>query len=876
MDDLPQGLAEQVSREDWCCTPAAVRQAVGCLLTKLALAEDSNRWIPFLDAISLGVAVHDAEGQLMYLNPAGQALLKSPVKVSAVDQLAAWFQVYRENSPDLYGAAELPSTRALAGEQVEADDLELRHPDRTVSLYVSASPVFDDQGRVTHAIAIFQDISERKRREADYLTMFEALLDNELLYRQSEARFRNMVANVPGAVFRYLQRPDGSNRALYMSPGCYGLWEVEAAAVEQDSSVLWEMVHPQDWSGMAESVRVSAEQLTPWFWSWRIITPSGREKWLEAAGQPERQANGDVIWDTVILDITDRKQSEERYRLLAENINDLVCLHDPDGRYLYVSPSCQTLLGYDSAELLGQNPYQFFHPEDCDRIQQESHAAVLAGKARPVTYRMRHRDGHYVWFETLTKAIHDAQGQLVNLQTTSREVTKRIQFQEQLRYEAVHDALTRLPNRNLLMERLNLSIVRSQRLSDYLFAVLFIDLDRFKVLNDSLGHLAGDALLVTVAQRLQQILRATDLAARLGGDEFVILLDGIQSLQEAVRVTERLFRVLQLPLEIEGHRVHTSASIGIVLGNDQYQDASHLLRDADTAMYQAKARGRSCYEIFNAEMHAQALARLKLENDLRVAIARQEFILHYQPIVTLETGKLVGFEALTRWQHPTQGLKPPGDFISVAEETGLITALDCWALSAACTQMAQWQAQFPQATDLKISVNLSAQDLRQFDLLAQVDQILSQTKLAPRTLTLEITESMLIEDADATILLLRQLQARGIQISIDDFGTGYSSLAYLYRLPVNSLKIDRSFVVQMQPGQPNHQIIETILTLSRQLGLDAIAEGSETAQQVAALQQLGCKFAQGHFFSQALSPADATALVSAVPSTLFPAGFSLG
>lgn len=874
MDDLPYALADQVSRDDWHRTPAAVRQAVVCLLAKLALAEDSNRWIPFLDALPLGVALHDATGQLLYLNPAGQALLKSPVAVSEVDQLAAWFQVYRENTPDLYGAAELPSTRALAGELVEADDLELRHADRTVSLYVAASPVVDDQGQVTHAIAIFKDISVRKRREADYRALVEALRDSELRYRQSEIRFRNMVTNVPGAVFRYLLRPDGSDQVLYMSPGCYSLWEVEAAATEKDATLLWDMVHPDDRPVMYQSVLTSAQTLQPWSFAWRIILPTGREKWLKAAGQPERQANGDVIWDTLILDITDRMQSEARYQLLAENINDLVCLHKLDGRYVYVSPSCRALLGYDPAALLGQTPYQFFHPEDCDRIRQESHAAAISGKSRPVTYRMRHQDGHYIWFETLTKAILNNQGQMVNLQTTSREVTQRIQVQEQLRHDAVHDALTQLPNRNLLMERLALAIGRSQRAADYQFAVLFIDLDRFKVINDSLGHLVGDRLLVRIAQLLQQNLRATDLAARLGGDEFVILLEDLRSLQEAIGTTERLFESLRLPLEIEGHRVYTSASIGIVLGSSQYEEASHLLRDADTAMYQAKAQGRSCYKVFNTQMHAQALARLRLENDLRVAIDRQNFVLHYQPVVNLHTGKLVGLEALVRWQHPTEGLKPPGEFISVAEETGLITALDYWALSTACDQMAQWQARFPQAAQLKISVNLSTQDLRQADLFDQVDQVLSQTKLARNALTLEITESMLIEDAEATIALLDRLQARGVQISIDDFGTGYSSLAYLYRLPVNSLKIDRSFVQAVQPGQPNHQIIETILTLSAQLELDVIAEGSETAQQVRDLQQLACQYAQGNFFSPALSSADLTALLAANPLTLFPPGFS--
>jgi len=691
-----------------------------------------------------------------------------------------------------------------------------------------------------------QDLEERRQVEI-------ALLE-------SEARFQNMAANVPGAIFRYLLRPDGTDGVLYMSPGCYRLWEVEAEEVVANASILWQMVYPEDLPAMYASVMESARTLQPWSHAWRIMTPSGREKWLEAAGRPGRYPNGDIIWDTLILDVSDRKQaeaasrdSETRYRLLAENMNDLVCLHDLQGRYLYVSPSCETLLGYRYDEMLGQDPYAFFHPDDRDRILQEAHRTAMAGKPTPITYRIRQKSGHYIWFETLTKPILDTAGQVMQLQTTSRDVTERVRAENQLKYDALHDSLTQLPNRHLLMERLELAINRAKRLENYHFAVLFLDFDRFKVINDSLGHFVGDQLLVAIAQTLQATLRNIDLVARLGGDEFVILLEEIHDIHEAIRATERIFAALQAPFTLEGREVYTTCSVGIVMGTRDYEQASYLLRDADIAMYRAKSNGKARYEIFDVEMHQQALRRLHLENDLRRAIAHQDFALHYQPIVALDTGGLIGFEALIRWYHPTQGVKSPGDFIAVAEETGLITQLDYWALREACQQLVLWQTRFPHLAEMKISINLSAQDLRRPDLLNEVDRVLAETHLQGRHLTLEITESMLIDDIESTIALLSRLKEREIHISIDDFGTGYSSLSYLHRLPVDNLKVDRSFVNRIQTSRRNHQIVETIMALSNQLELGAIAEGIETQQQLEHLQHLGYKLGQGYFFSRPLS-----------------------
>ena len=579
---------------------------------------------------------------------------------------------------------------------------------------------------------------------------------------------------------------------------------------------------------------------------------------LEVAIQ---QAN---LYQQTQLELQQRQDSEARYRLLAQNMNDLVCLHDLDGRYLYVSPSCENLLGYSYTEMLGKDPYEFFHPDDRDRVCQESHTSALRGNANPVTYRIRQKSGNYIWFETLTKPIQDENGQVIKLQTTSRDVTQRVQVQQQLQHNAFHDALTGLPNRYFARERLTLAIERVQGSKSYGFAVLFLDLDRFKVVNDSLGHSVGDQLLIAIAQKIQGTLRKMDLVARLGGDEFVILLEEVEDISAAIHYVDRLFHELQTPLTVDGHTIYTSTSAGIVLGTKDYTQASDLLRDADLAMYRAKSKGKAKYEIFDWEMHTQAVNRLHLENDLYHAFQKEEFCLYYQPIIALRTGNIIGFEALIRWQHPSWGLTSPGKFINVAEEMGLITQLDLWGLKTACQQLIKWQNLSEWFSELKVNVNLSSQDLRGSDLITEIDSILAETALQGQYLTLEITESMLLENVESTIGLLEALKARRVKISIDDFGTGYSSLSYLHRLPVDSLKVDRSFVHQMQQGKKNYQIVKTIMALSQQLEISAIAEGIETEQEKQKLQRLGYHFGQGYFFSRPLSAEDMTGKLQAL------------
>lgn len=445
------------------------------------------------------------------------------------------------------------------------------------------------------------------------------------------------------------------------------------------------------------------------------------------------------------------------------------------------------------------------------------------------------------------------------------EIIKHEQTQSQLLSQSLHDALTGLPNRILLMEHLQKALQRSQRNKDYYFAVLFIDLDRFKIINDSWGHAVGDQLIVAISQVLKDCTREVDTVSRLSGDEFVVLLDNLGDPKEAIDITERLLEQLSIPIGLGERTVFTGASIGIVLGNSHYQDGLDILRDADIAMYRAKSLGKGRYAIFDHEMYTQTLYLSQIETDLRYALIRQELRLCYQPVVSLQTGKIIGFEALVRWKHPIQGLILPSDFITIAEDTGLIIPIGEWVLREACQQLQQWQLQFPVASSLYISVNLSSRQLQQCSFSDQLDDILQETGLRGEFLRLELTESMLMDQSEKTLNLLSQIKAHNVKISIDDFGTGYSSLSYLHRFPIDTLKIDRSFVDQTDANRENSEIVKTIITLAHVLEMEAIAEGVETPEQVSHLKALGCEAVQGYFFSKPISAKAATDLLAANP-----------
>ena len=420
---------------------------------------------------------------------------------------------------------------------------------------------------------------------------------------------------------------------------------------------------------------------------------------------------------------------------------------------------------------------------------------------------------------------------------------------DHFRHAAFHDSLTGLPNRAMFTELLKAEIESSKRVKSHMFAVLFLDLDRFKNINDSLGHTHGDLLLVAFAERLERTLRPIDTLARFGGDEFAILLSGMTDSTDTVRVAQRIQDELTKPFVLDKNSAFATASIGIALSSSGYDRPEDILRDADIAMYRAKENGKARYELFDHGMHARAVSRLQLESDLRQAVERKEFSVYYQPIVCLQSGRLSGFEALVRWNHPRRGLVSPADFIPVAEETGLIVPIGQWVLNEACKHIRECQTNSPSHRSLSLSVNLSARQVAQPDLLERIKEALATSKLNPHCLKLEITESVVMENAEAAALMFKQLRSLGVQLSIDDFGTGYSSLSYLHRFPLNYLKIDRSFVMRLTTDNDN-AIVRTISTLARNLGMEVIAEGIETEEQYQQLKMLGCEYGQGYLFSR--------------------------
>ncbi|OMH33113.1 bifunctional diguanylate cyclase/phosphodiesterase [Tersicoccus sp. Bi-70] len=440
-------------------------------------------------------------------------------------------------------------------------------------------------------------------------------------------------------------------------------------------------------------------------------------------------------------------------------------------------------------------------------------------------------------------------------------VAERERARDRLLHDALHDPLTGLPNRALFSDRLAHAVTRTERDARTSFAVLFLDLDRFKLFNDSLGHPVGDAVIIEVARRWAACLRAGDTLARLGGDEFTVLLDGIVDVNDAVRAAVRMMDALADPIVVDGQDLFASASIGIATSSTGGESTDDILRQADLAMYRAKVLGKGRYEIYDPVMHEHAVGRFSLESRMRQALQEEEFVVHYQPIVSLHDGAMVGVEALVRWQKSPTELVYPDDFIPVAEETGLIVFLGMWVLREACETMVRWHQQFPQEPPLTVAVNVSARQFAQFDFAEQVGRVLAETGIRPETVKLEITESVSMTNTEHTKEVLTQLERLGVFVSIDDFGTGYSSLAYLHSFPMDTLKIDRSFVAQLDRGDTGRQIIATIMNLARDLGIRVIAEGTETSQHVEELKSLGCDFAQGYFFSRPVESAAVTSLL---------------
>ncbi|MEH2315668.1 GGDEF domain-containing response regulator [Nostoc sp.] len=591
-----------------------------------------------------------------------------------------------------------------------------------------------------------------------------------------------------------------------------------------------------------------------------LIARNGAEILINDSIAPIKDDDGKITGAVLVFqDITERKQvletlarHQQEFKALVEHAPDIISRFNTQLRYVYVNPAIKKVTGISPETFIGKTNAELNLPSEFCGIYDHKLQQVFQTKQETefeYSLAIALETEHYH-----TRLVPElaSDGSVYFVMSIAHNITALKVAQAQLIHDAFHDVLTGLPNRALFMERVERALMSAKRRVDYIFAVLFLDLDRFKVVNDSLGHMIGDQLLTALARILENCLRAGDTVARLGGDEFTILLDNLSNIDDVIRVVERIHQALTSAFKLSGNEVFTTVSIGIALSNPSYNLPEELLRDADIAMYHAKALGKARHQIFDSTMYSQVTKLLELEMALQRGVERREFLIHYQPIILLETYKIIGFEALVRWQHPEHGLVFPDNFISVAEETGLIIPISYWVLGEACRQMHAWQRQFPADPPLRISVNISTKQFSQSGLIEQIKQIIQETGLEGSNLKLEITESVLMENIQSLPFILLQLQEMNIELHLDDFGTGYSSLSYLQRFSSTGLKIDRSFIAKIGTNGENLEIIQAIITLAQSLNKDVIAEGIETAEQLAQLRAMKCKYAQGYFFCKPL------------------------
>jgi diguanylate cyclase (GGDEF)-like protein/PAS domain S-box-containing protein len=666
-----------------------------------------------------------------------------------------------------------------------------------------------------------------------------------------DANYRELVENASDIIYAH----DLEGRFTWVNRACE-----RVTGYTRDETLrlrIWDLVAPEYRSAMEKNL--SGEMQT---FEVEVLAKDGRRVPLELKSRLVYRGQMPVGVQGIARDITERRhaeeamrESEERYALAALGSNDGLWDWNLRDNRIFLSARWKEQLGAKETEL-SDDPDEWFervHPDDRERLFADL-GVHLEGRSPHLEteHRVRHLDGSWRWMLVRGAAVRDAAGKAYRLAGSQTDVTARKLAEEKLLHDALHDGLTGLPNRSLFMDRLGQALAFQQRRSDYRFAVLFLDVDRFKTVNESLGHTHGDVLLVQIARRLREMARPGDTVARLGGDEFALLLGDFTDPEEPVRAAESMQEALSAPYDLNGTEVFATASIGVAVGSREYSRPEELLRDADTAMYRAKDLGRARHALFQPAMHAHAQAQLQLDTDLRRAIEREELRLRYQPVVSLFTGQITGCEALIVWQHPTRGPIPPGDFIPTAEETGLIVPIGRWALAQACMDAKAWNDALARSPGVSVSVNLSAKQLVRPELLEDVRGALERSGLDARRLRLEVTESVIMENAGPAALLLSQLKALSVGLLLDDFGTGYSSLSYLHNFRFDTLKIDRSFVARLEQSGKQAEIVRTIVGLARALQMEVVAEGVENAAQAQQLQALRVDSAQGYWFSRAL------------------------
>lgn len=795
-----------------------------------ALKKSEERYRELVENAKDIIYVHDLQGNFLSINKAVKSVSgytpKEVLKMNVKDVVVA---------EDLVMVQERIAAKLANGKRATYEARYRSKSGKLLTLEINSRLILKD-GVPVAIQGVARNVTERVRHQ-------EAL-------RESEEKFRELFENANDIIYVHDLKGNFTsiNRAI---ENVFGYTREQILKM-----TVGDLLRPEDIPYMRSIFKSILADDSKGPYEARYINKNGQPIWLEVNSRVVYKNGEPAAIQGVARDITHRYlaeealvKSEERFRELFENANDIIFTRDMDGNFTSINHAGELVTGYTREELLKMNMWQVIAPEHHDAVRRKM--ALDGENQEPGEFELDiiSKDNRRITLHLKTRVMPE-NGKSPEIQGIARDITERKITEERLRLNALYDKLTNLPNRANFMEHLQNAITRKETEPHFKFAVLFLDLDRFKVINDSLGHIIGDKLLIAIAEKLKACLRPADVVARLGGDEFTILLNDIGETADAVKTAERLQRELSVIFEIDNYEVFTSASIGIIVSDNIKRRPEDFLRDADTAMYRAKEGGKSRYEIFDREMHIRNVTLLKVETDLRRAIERNELRVFYQPIISFRTGKICEFEALIRWQHPEYGLLLPMEFIPVAEETGLITPIGRWILDEACRQTAEWQQKFNLYDQLSIAVNLSAKQLMQPTLTKYVSDALQKTGLAPENLNIEVTESSVMENSDIAFKALSELEKMGVKLSTDDFGTGYSSLSYLHNYPFGRLKIDRSFVGKMDTDPKTEEIVRTIIVLGRNLNIEVVAEGIETTLQLRQLMKLDCDFGQGFFFSK--------------------------
>ena len=664
----------------------------------------------------------------------------------------------------------------------------------------------------------------------------------------SEEKYRRLKANIPGMVYEFIMHPDGTHSFPYVNGTSRELFDITPEDLMRDATLITRLIHPDDQERFESSVQLSAETLQPWREILRHIV-NGEVRFYDCMSRPELQPNGDILWDGIILEVTDRMKTLELLRANEQKLSRIISaspigigIYDGSGQCVQANDSLAQIIGATKQQVLEQN----YHAIESWKTSGLLDVAKTVVKTEAATR-------HEVELMTSFGKLVFIDCHLIPFSTKSllfmvQDITERKRAEQRAENLAYYDALTELPNRLKLQDQLCQGLAMAHR-EKFPLAVMMIDLDHFKAINDSLGHTVGDGLLRQVARRLLECVRKVDTISRMGGDEFVAVLLNAD-MDGAATVAERMLKYLGEPYDVSGHRINTTPSIGISVFPNDGQDREKLIKQADVAMYHAKDNGRNNYQFFTAEMNKSVMERILLENGLREALERNEMVLHYQPQIDTVSRRILGAEALLRWNHPEKGLIQPGRFIPVAEDSGLIVPIGAWVIREVCRQIRAWQDDGLHVC--RISINLAARQLRDLNLVDSIRAALDENNVDPHLLEFELTESTLMIDSAIIDRHLQELARLGVELSIDDFGVGYSNLSYLKRFSFNRLKIDRSFVQDLPNDIDDTAIVSAVISLSHALNMQVVAEGVETLEQLALLQTLGCSAAQGFLFSKPL------------------------